>query len=143
MEDRHHPIPRAVMAELLERVPVLVERRDRGATWNEEYVGLGCICSVTDYGRSAEMGDAELIALARERIARGAQACHVVDDADRLPDAIIVAAHRSGYSVRALHGGASVVPLGEPHDSARRRGEAVLNVGGNGTLAAALEIIER
>jgi hypothetical protein len=141
-EDRYSYIRSHLMDEILNRVPIVVARRDRAGTWNEAFLGIGCVYSVTDYGRSAELSDAELIAQVRERIARGTQACKVVDDEDRLPAAIVIAAHRNGYSVRAQHGTESVVPLGEPQDVARARGMSVYEAGGHGTLAAALEVFE-
>jgi hypothetical protein len=130
------------MEEILAHVPIVVARRDREATWNEAHLGLNCVYSVIDYGRSAELSDTELIAHAREQVARGTQACKIVDDDDRLPKALVIAAHRSGFSVRAQHGAESVVPLGEPQDVARARGMAVYRAGGHGTLAAALETFE-
>lgn len=123
-------------------LPITVRRSERGQTWNEAYLGLGSLYSVTDYGRHTEQTDAELIQSVRDDLGRHTQLCNVAEKAEdgtlTFAAGIVIDCSRNGYSVRAHFG----TPLVAADDTADRAGEAighaVYKAGGNGTLAAGL-----
>lgn len=126
---------------ILASIPVEVRYADRDGSWNESYLGFGCLWSSTDYGRRFEArDDAALVAEVR---AGQAQACAITRELDdgelRLADVIVVTVTRSGYAPRA---GWTDSPAGDGsrelgRDAALAVGAAVLAAGGNGTMAAA------
>lgn len=89
--------------------PVKVVRLNRGNTFNENYLAIGCLYSATDYGRAAKMTDEEIINEIRNadyHTKNGCietQAVKVVKSKEDLTlcDFIMVAVTRDGYSVRA------------------------------------------
>ena len=106
MEDRYSFVPRGpLMNEILARVPLRLVRQDRAQTFNEAYLGLGSLFSVSDYGRAWETkSDAALLDKVREEIRTSiVQVTHIVNDEDELPSDFIIVVQRGGYSVRALH----------------------------------------
>lgn len=100
MQTRYDTIP----VDILKGIPLKVFRSGRPPTWNESWLGVGCLWSTTDYGRSAQMDDEELVLHIKAHFERDTvQACHVVDKADCLPAYLGVFMSRGGYSVRAVH----------------------------------------
>ena len=91
--------------QLPQDFPIRVLRVHRGNTFNENYLGLGTLFSVTDYGSAAKKTDEEVIQEVREYIAhnKGTQAINVVRSKDDLTlcDDLGVTVTRDGYSVRA------------------------------------------
>jgi hypothetical protein len=134
LETRYDYLPK----DILEAIPLLLVRQDRGATFNESLLGLGCLWSAIDYGRAWKTPEDQFLTQVRQEIDKHgpAQACHVVDGQDQLPPAIGVFVHRDGYSLRAMTQ-ESVLKM------ARERGYAegmavgmlVYQLGGNGPLA--------
>lgn len=127
-------------------LPLRIVRQDRGASWNESYLGIGCLWSVVDYGAAWAMSDEDLESkVAADLYNRRVQACKIVapysreDKEAALCDYVAVVVTRGGYSLRAVFTG------DETGDAARelsvsqgfRVGNAVFAAGGNGTLAAA------
>jgi hypothetical protein len=134
LETRYDYLPK----DILETIPLLLVRQDRGATFNESLLGLGCLWSSIDYGRAWKTPEDQFLTQVRQEIDKhgSVQACHVVDGQDQLPPAIGVFVHRDGYSLRAMTQD-SVLKI------ARERGYAegmavgmlVYRLGGHGTLA--------
>lgn len=79
-----------------------VYRSQRAQTLNERLYGFGCCWTTTDYGMYQKLTDAELIEKVRTNVSRP-QACHVVDETDRLPNHIGIICNREGYVVKAVH----------------------------------------
>lgn len=96
METETSTIP----AEIVRTLPVLVVRENRGSTWLEEYLPVGCLFSSIDYGRTWAMEDEAVIATAREAM-NYTQACKVASGGV-LCDRLCILLHRQGYSVRAV-----------------------------------------
>lgn len=97
-------IPRDLLAQLYTLIEFRVYRSDRVQSINESLFGLGCVRSVTDYGRYKTLTDAELIAKVIEDNSRGVQACKLVRDNDnKLPEHIGIFCNAQGYSIRAVH----------------------------------------
>jgi len=134
-------------AEVIDALPIRVYRQDRSNSWNEEHLGLGCLWSCTDYGRTAAGNDAEAIEEVRAGLAKHTtQATKIVKRFGRdatvaqVADALAIVITRNGYSVRAVFEGDTTVADAArelPPDLALTVGMAVFNAGGNGTLAAA------
>ena len=125
--------------DALSVLPIRVYRQDRGASWNESFLGIDCVYSCSDYGRAWGADDADaLVADVREH--GSTQACKVLQN-DVLANHIGVFVTRSGYSVRAVFGSVEAVAkraASEPSVVAGRIiGAQVCADGGNGTLAAA------
>ena len=132
METRYDYMP----AEITQAHPILVVRSNRGITWNEAHLGLGCLWSSVDYGVHQKMSDEDLVEKVRGNM-KSVQACHVVNDQDQLPPFIAVGCSDQGYSVRS----AWMLPqLAREFDEATGMvvGMQVYRAGGHGTLAAAL-----
>lgn len=133
-------------AEAVRDIPLQVVRQDRSASWNESFLGLGCLFSVVDYGRAWESSDAEVM----ERVRDGCdhvQACKIVQvdrEAMTLPvvPLLAVIVSRGGYSVRAVFDDLTAVAADAAEEldpqTALAVGTAVYRAGGNGTIAAAL-----
>ena len=95
-------------------VTIVVKGENRQGTWNEAYLGLGSIVSVTDYGTvfdslvkaaREERLDAEVErvrGIARERIAEGTQWVKLTREDGTLAEAVVITVHRNGYSVQAV-----------------------------------------
>jgi hypothetical protein len=93
---------------------IIVKAANRSGTWNEAYLGLGSIVSVTDYGRvwdgmtkaAAEdrlTAEVERVrGIARERLAEGCQWVKLTRPDDTLAEVIVITVHRSGYTVQAV-----------------------------------------
>lgn len=134
LETRYDYLPE----DILKDIPVVLVRQDRGATFNESLLGVGCLWSAIDYGRAWGTPEDQFCTKIRQEIAKhgSVQACHVVDDQDRLPPAIGTFVHREGYSLRAM-------TEDSLRNLARERGYAegmavgtlVYRLGGHGTLA--------
>lgn len=94
-------------------MPIVVARLDRNNTFNENYIGLGCLWSATDYGTAAETSDEDLILKIRHELeTQRTQATKIVRPYERgqtvalLHDTLVIAVTRNGYSVRAMSEGA-------------------------------------
>lgn len=126
---------------LLQYVSVRVIRNTNiGTSWNEQYLGLGCLWSCTDYGTAAEGTDENLLAqITKELRTRSVQLIKVVRNREdlRLADEIGIYLKSNGYSLRPIF-----AEVGEkqfaPEGTDQAFGQAVYAAGGNGTLAAAL-----
>jgi hypothetical protein len=89
--------------------PIKVQRAGRANTFNENYLGLGCLYSCTDYGEFNKLTDEEVIAkirTAQYHTKNGqirTQAVKVVRSKDDLTlcDFILVNVTKDGYSVQA------------------------------------------
>lgn len=113
-------IPKPVMATLAAELEIVVSAQNRQSTWNEAHLGLGCLWSVTDYGRTwdrlvvaaredgPEPGVAHLHAVVeaireetREKLAtESVQWIKLMDrDTRVLTDRVVVLLHRGGYSL--------------------------------------------
>lgn len=131
-EDRYDYLPQ----DILNAIPIIVVRSDRGITWNESYLGLGCLYSVVDYGEHKRLTDEELVAQVRDK-PYGTQTTAVVDDQDRLPPFIAICCHDSGYSVRSAWQLPQLLREWD-EETGFMVGMAVYRAGGHGTMAAAL-----
>lgn len=78
----------------------VVRQDERKQTWAEQYLAIGCVYSVTDYGRHIEMTDAELIETVRK--AGGHQACKVVDKDNNIAKFIAIVTSDGGYAPIAV-----------------------------------------
>lgn len=91
-------------AEYLKNVSLRVLRTYRENTWNENYLGLGCIYSCTDYGRIASENDETVKAKVLGELKTGYfQVLHfLVKDGEKsvLADELLVIVTTNGYSVR-------------------------------------------
>jgi ATP-dependent Clp protease adapter protein ClpS len=104
----------AVAKAYADAVIVYVQAANRAGTWNESYLGLGSIVSVTDYGRvwdamaaaaAADTLTAEVErvrGIARERLAEGTQWVKLTRDNDTLAEVVVITVHRNGYTVQAV-----------------------------------------
>jgi hypothetical protein len=96
-------------------VTIVVKGQNREGTWNEAYLGLGSIVSVTDYGRvwdamvaaaKADTLDAEVERvreLGRKALLDGCQWVKLTRDDGTLAEGIVVVVHRGGYTVVAAN----------------------------------------
>ena len=129
-----------VPQEMIDSVPVRILRADRQASWNESYLGIGCVYSCIDYGDAARQSDEALLARLKERNTHF-QACHFVRLENRQPvefvEAFGVYVNRSGFSVRPIFASTGLKTFNPPGTDIAI-GLAVANAGGNGTLAAAI-----
>ena len=133
LETRYDYLPR----EILAGIPVTVVRQDRGATFNEQLLGLDRIFSAIDYGRAWATPVVVFTVEVTQKLAEtSTQACHVVDHQDRLPSAIAVVVHRDGYSVLALdQERLEHLTRERGYAEGMAVGQVVAAQGGNGTLA--------
>ena len=98
-EDRYSSVPKSIVDSL----EIRVYRSDRPTTWNEQYLGLGCVFSTNDYGAYKSISDAELIDQVR---ASGSyiQATKLVDNEDKFCHHLGIFTSQQGYSVKAVWG---------------------------------------
>ena len=126
--------------EMIDSVPLRILRADRQASWNESYLGFGCVYSCIDYGDAARQSDEALLARLKERNTHF-QACHFVRLENRLPvelvEAFGVYVNRNGFSVRPIFASTGLKKFNRPGTDIAV-GLAVANAGGYGTLAAAI-----
>lgn len=106
-----------------EAVTIVVQAANRAGTWNEAYLGLGSIVSVTDYGtvfgglvKAAKDGelDAEIErvrGVARERLAEGCQWIKLTREDGTLAEVVCITVHRNGYIVQASGARAELLAL--------------------------------
>lgn len=84
-----------------------VQIQDRPGTWNEAYLGMGSIVSVTDYGRAYEEAAAgstdRILAEAREAVSstQWVKLTDMEGAPRRLATLILVVIHRNGWTVQA------------------------------------------
>lgn len=127
---------------------LVVMRQDRGGSFNEGFLGLGCLWSCTDYGeRWKREDDTPLLEeIAGKLRTDRTQACKIIAgerdrDTETMPLAagLVIVLHRDGYSLRTATTDNLARAQAEPdHDAGLAIGMAVYHAGGNGTLAAAL-----
>jgi len=111
-----------VMDAYAAAVNVHVKGQNRAGTWNEAYLGLGSVTSVTDYGRTwdamvkAASEDTLPVALdalrdkAREHLS-GTQWIKLTRADDTLATDLAVIVHRNGYTVVAVNAKPDAVSL--------------------------------
>jgi hypothetical protein len=95
-----------------DHLPIKVYRQDREGSWNETYLGHGCVFSCVDYGTAfKENDDTRIIAKVREHVNKGEQAIKFIRGSDdyTIADHIGIFVHRHGYSVRSVFGNAKEV----------------------------------
>jgi hypothetical protein len=134
--------------EAVMSMSLIVIRQDRGGSWNENFLGLGCLWSSVDYGeRWKRDDDTPLLEEIVEKLRNDrTQACKIIaSDYDRnAPTApvargLAILLHRNGYSLRVATAHNLIRAQAEPErDNALAIGMAVYRAGGNGTLGAAL-----
>jgi len=83
--------------KLFESLDFMVVRTNLQQTFNEAYLGIGCVFSCTDYGRHKNMTDEELINSVKSNTFN--QATKVVDDNDNVMPILIITSD-NGYSVK-------------------------------------------
>jgi hypothetical protein len=87
--------------DIIRALPFEIRRADsRPQTFNEAYLGIGTVYSVTDYGRYKHETDEQII----EHVKSGLnpQACNYVNrDTMRLCHKIVILTSNSGYSAYA------------------------------------------
>jgi hypothetical protein len=137
----------AAPVEAVMSMSLIVIRQDRGGSWNESYLGLGCLWSSVDYGERWEReDDTPLLEEIVEQLRHDrTQACKIIaSDYDRdAPTAqvargLAILLHRNGYSVRVATTDNLARAQAEPEGhKALALGTAVYQAAGNGTLAAA------
>lgn len=134
-ENRYDYLP----SEIVTAIPLVVVRSNRAITFNESYLGIGCLWSSVDYGAHRRLSDEALAEKIRSDMSQGhsVQACHVVDKEDRLPPFIAICCNNQGYSVRSAW---ELPQLLQEWDveTGMLVGTAVYRAGGHGTLAAAI-----
>jgi hypothetical protein len=87
--------------DIWESLEFRVVRQDqRKQSWAEQYLALGCVYSVTDYGRHSTMTDSELIAEVKKPF--GHQACKVVDKDNNVAKFIAIITSDNGYTPVAV-----------------------------------------
>ena len=91
-----------VPIEIYRSLPFQVIRSDKSQTWNEAWLGMGCIFSVTDYGRHKNISDELLIAEARHKES-SIQACKIANSNNKLCSYVAIRCNDNGYSVVAVH----------------------------------------
>lgn len=123
--------------EIVAAIPLKVFRLNRGMTFNESLLGMGCLWSCQDYGRAWSSQDSVTLKHVQEELQNhSAQACAVVDEEDRLPQAIGIFVNIGGYSVRSLTPDRlAKMGLERDYETGMQAGIAVSNQGGHGTLA--------
>jgi hypothetical protein len=119
-----------------EAVDIVVKGENRAGTWNESYLGLGSIVSVTDYGtvfdalvKAAQDDDPTVLSaelervrtIGRDRVAEGTQWTNLTRVDDTLATHCVMTVHRNGYTVRAIDARVAGVALPPTYT------EAVLN----------------
>jgi RecJ-like exonuclease len=104
-------------------VRIVIKGENREGTFNESFLGIGSIVSVTDYGSvfdamvkaaREETMDAELErvrGIARERLAEGTQFVKLTRADDTLAEVILMTVHRNGYTITAVNAKPSNVML--------------------------------
>ena len=134
-EDLYDYAPEAIWTGLTFKV----YRQARQNTWNESYLGAGCIYSAEDYGQAAKMPDDEVIA--KVKASGNHQAVKFAKEDNTLADHIGIFVTLNGYSVRAVFSGVRAVEdkiAREPSPTvARIIGGMIAAEGGNGTAFAA------
>lgn len=133
---------RVSMAWVVERIPFRVVRQDRGVSFNESYLGFGCLWSCGDYGVAWESGDEAILAEVMDTNRHhSTQFINFVRKEDNaVAKWIAIAVNRGGYSVRAVYD--SDAPLARAADevspvAAMVVGGLLANAGLNGTMIAA------
>ena len=148
-ESRFDSMPAALLAS----IPFRLYLRTGELTWNEAHLGLGCLWSCEDYGRTwdklaaAARVSPEAYLAARDAFLSGlqadgsCQAVKVTTESGTFCREVAVVLNRGGYSLRAVFGDIAEVEAavaGEPgQEEGRALGAAVYHAGGHGTLAAA------
>lgn len=103
-EDYTDALPNAIWDSL----PFRVYRHNRSLTVNESLLGLGCVFSCQDYGRTFKDDDNEKL-IAEVCAHKHHQACKVVQDDGTLADHIGIFVSTGGYSVRPVFESAAAV----------------------------------
>ena len=112
--------------KLFASIPMKVYPSDRGMSFNEAYLGIGCVWSCQDYGAHKKLSDAELIGKLQWP-EHAVQTCKVVNIDLEFCDHIGIFTNEQGYSVRA-------VTLEQTPDPSREVSPALMLAGGRNTL---------
>jgi RecJ-like exonuclease len=135
MEDLYGYAPESIWQEMT----FIVYRQDRENTWNESFLGAGCVYSSEDYGQAAKSDNAAIIE--KVKASGNHQAVKFAKEDNTLADHIGIFVTRNGYSVRAVFSGVRAVNAQIAHEPsptvARLFGGAIAADGGNGTAFAA------
>jgi len=145
----------AFLAEMYRIVPIRFVLQNRGITFNEAWLGLGCLYGCGDYGAAWKGMETDRAATESKIVAeihknRGQLLNYAREDKNSgridLCKAVYVLVHRGGYSARPSYteDGSDVMKVAahEPSESKGLAiGIAVADAGGHGTLAAATGII--
>lgn len=135
--------------EAVAALQLRVARQDRETSWNESYLGLGCLWSSTDYGDAWNADDITVLSKVRADLLKDrTQACKLLaveydSNAKTLPivRGLVIVVSNNGYSVRADTTLAESNAEREPgYAAAHIIGMAVYHAGGNGTMAAAMPL---
>jgi hypothetical protein len=98
METAYDSVPAAIVAA----IPVRVYRSNRPQTWMEAHLAVGCLVSITDYGRYKSLTDTELAAKVKGEDLKSPQAISGIvsrEDHGRVCSHIGVFTSDQGYSV--------------------------------------------
>ena len=130
--------------EALAALQLRVARQDRATSWNEQFLGLNCLWSTTDYGDAWEHTDLEVLTAVRGKLladrtqASKLLACAYDRDAPTLPmvRGVVVVVSRNGYSVRTDTAAAENLAEREPdRTTAHIIGMTVFNAGPSANTA--------
>ena len=92
-------IPNELLVEIYNITPIIIYRQPgRALSWSEEHMGLGCLYSCVDYGRSHKLPDGALLDDVKSH---SVQLTKIAKDGVSLCDHIGVFVGAEGYSVRA------------------------------------------
>ena len=102
---------REVMRAFMDAVDIHITAQNRPGTWNESYLGVGSLSSVTDYGRTWDALGAGVLAddlpgaieTLREKIRASVtdtQWLNLIRSDDTMAEVLIVTVHRNGYTIR-------------------------------------------
>lgn len=130
----------------LATIPIKVFVRNANITFNEAYLGFGCLWSCEDYGRSwdyfAANGDEQEWIEKNIRKEKHTQICNIAhEDTRQLCSYIGVFVNKGGYSVRAVYEtpeeALSAIANERDKDSAMMIGSKAAELGLNGTIIGA------
>lgn len=144
-EDRFSFMPEGMM----KTIPIKLYLQDRNISFNESYIGIGCIWSCLDQGRAWEQigkdqagVNAFMREIRKEVDEDTSQASKITDENLNVCNHIAVIVNKGGYSLRAVFSEDASDLLNKasgelPEPIGIMFGIQVANNGENGTLAAA------
>lgn len=100
-ETRYDSLPQGSLAA----IPLYLVRQNRDISWNESYIGMGTIHSLSDYGRAWGMTDGEVLDKVHAELeTEWVQGCKISDESCNVCSALLVTLHRGGYSIWPVFG---------------------------------------